>query len=133
MRPIRPSFTDADYATWRQWLTYDQRPFSDRTDVLTFVTGTLQEPVTISGEVVATLFASTTGTDSDWVVKLIDVYPGDAPNSGFCEIPMGGFQMQLAGEIMRGKFRNSFENPEPMVPGEVTPIHIDLRDRFHTF
>ena len=72
-------------------------------------------------------------TGSDWIVKLIDVYPGDAPASTFCDIPMGGFQMHLAGEIMRGRFRNSLEDPQPMKPGEVTPIVIDLRDRYHTF
>ena len=65
--------------------------------------------------------------------EVIDVYPDDAPDSPFCDVPMGGYQMHLAGEIMRGRFRKSLENPEPMVPGEVTPIHIDLRDRYHTF
>jgi putative CocE/NonD family hydrolase len=93
----------------------------------------LAEDLTIAGPIRAEIFVSTTGTDSDWVVKLIDVYPGDAHGSAFCDVPMGGFQMHLAGEIMRGRFRNSFENPEPMVPGEVTQIAIDLRDRFHTF
>ena len=89
--------------------------------------------MTIAGPIGAELIVSTTGTDSDWVVKLIDVYPGDAPRSAACAVPMGGYQMHLAGEIMRGKFRNSFERPEPMVPGEPTPVRIDLRDRFHTF
>jgi putative CocE/NonD family hydrolase len=93
----------------------------------------LTEDITIAGPIRANIFVSTTGTDSDWIVKLIDVYPGDAPSSAFCEVPMGDFQMHLAGEIMRGKFRASFENPEPMVPGEITPIHINLRDRYHTF
>ena len=67
------------------------------------------------------------------IVKLIDVYPGDASPSESCDVPMGGFQMHVAGEIMRGKFRNSLENPEPMVPGEVARIDIDLKDKFHTF
>jgi uncharacterized protein len=115
------------------WKVEDQRFASTRPDVLVYVSDVLTEDLTIAGPILANLFVSTTGTDSDWVVKLIDVYPGDAPGSDSCEVPMGGFQMHLAGEIMRGKFRNSFELPEPMVPGEITPIHIDLRDRFHTF
>ena len=73
VRPVLPMY-NAD-STWRQWLVDDQRPFADRTDVLTFASEPLTEPLTISGEVSATLFASTTGTDSDWVVKLIDVFP----------------------------------------------------------
>ncbi|MFC1659853.1 CocE/NonD family hydrolase [Gemmatimonadota bacterium] len=115
------------------WKVEDQRFASTRPDVLVYESEILTEDLTIAGPILANLFVSTTGTDSDWVVKLIDVYPGDAENSRFCEVPMGSFQMHLAGEVMRGKFRNSFEAPEPMVPGEVTPIRIDLRDRFHTF
>jgi len=115
------------------WMVEDQRFASTRPDVLVYVSDPLTEDLTVAGPILADVFVSTTGTDSDWVVKLIDVYPGDAPPSEACQVPMGGFQMHLAGEIMRGKFRNSFDTPEPMVPGEVTPIHIDLRDRFHTF
>ncbi len=115
------------------WKVEDQRFASSRPDVLVYISDPLAEDLTIAGPIGANLFVSTTGTDSDWVVKLIDVYPGDAPDSEFCPVPMGGFQMHLAGEIMRGKFRNSFEIPEPMVPGEVTPININLRDRYHTF
>ncbi len=115
------------------WKVEDQRFASSRPDVLVYESDVLKEDLTIAGPILANIFAATTGTDSDWVVKLIDVYPGDAPNSEFCDIPMGGLQMHLAGEIMRGKFRTSFENPEPMVPNQVTPIHIDLRDRYHTF
>jgi putative CocE/NonD family hydrolase len=115
------------------WKVEDQRFASIRPDVLVYESEVLVEDLTIAGPILAELFVATTGTDSDWVVKLIDVYPGSAPDSSFCEVPMGGFQMHLAGEIMRGKFRNSFESPEPMVPGEITPIRIDLRDRYHTF
>jgi hypothetical protein len=115
------------------WKVEDQRFASSRPDVLVYESEPLTEDLTIAGPILADIFVSTSGTDSDWVVKLIDVYPGDAPDSEFCPVPMGGFQMHLAGEIMRGKFRNGFEDPEAMVPGEVTPIHIDLRDRFHTF
>ena len=115
------------------WKVEDQRFASARSDVLVYTSDPLEEDLTIAGPILADLRVSTTGTDSDWIVKLIDVYPDEAPASGACDVPMGGFQMHVAGEIMRGKFRDSFERPEPMTPGEVTPIHIDLRDRFHTF
>ena len=115
------------------WKVEDQRFASTRPDVLTYVSEPLTEDLTIAGPILANIYVSTTGTDSDWVVKLIDVYPGDAPQSESCNVPMGGFQMHVAGEIMRGKFRNSLENPEPMVPGEVARIDIDLKDKFHTF
>ena len=115
------------------WKVEDQRFASARPDVLVYQSEPLDEDMTIAGPILADIFVSTTGTDSDWIVKVIDVYPDDAPDSPFCEVPMGGYQMHLAGEIMRGRFRESFEHPEAMVPGEVTPIHIDLRDRYHTF
>ena len=115
------------------WKVEDQRFASARPDVLVYQSPPLQEDLTIAGPILADIFVSTTGTDSDWIVKVIDVYPDDAPDSPFCDVPMGGYQMHLAGEIMRGRFRKSLENPEPMVPGEVSPIHIDLRDRYHTF
>lgn len=115
------------------WKVEDQRFVATRPDVLVYESEPLTEDLTIAGTILADMFVSTTGTDSDWIVKLIDVYPGDAPASEHCDIPMGGYQMHLAGEIMRGRYRNSFEKPEAMVPGEVTPVHIDLRERFHTF
>ncbi len=115
------------------WKVEDQRFASARPDVLVYQSPPLREDLTIAGPILADIFVSTTGTDSDWIVKVIDVYPDDAPDSPFCDVPMGGYQMHLAGEIMRGRFRNSLEHPEAMVPGEVTPIHIDLRDRYHTF
>ncbi|MYG50389.1 MAG: CocE/NonD family hydrolase [Gemmatimonadales bacterium] len=115
------------------WKVEDQRFASGRPDVLVYQSEPLEEDLTIAGPIGAEIFVSTTGTDSDWIVKLIDVYPDDAPPSANCDVPMGGYQMHLAGEIMRGRFRNDLENPEPMAPGEVTRIEIDLRDRFHTF
>ncbi len=115
------------------WKVEDQRFASSRPDVLTYVSEPLTEDLTIAGPILANIYVSTTGTDSDWIVKLVDVYPGDAPTSESCDVPMGGFQMHVAGEIMRGKFRNSMEHPEPMVPGEVTRIDIDLKDKYHTF
>lgn len=115
------------------WMIEDQRFASTRPDVLVYQTDPLSEEMTIAGPILANLYVSTTGTDADWVAKLIDLYPGDAPRSEFCDVPLGDFQMLLAGEILRGRFRNSFTDPEPMVPGQVTEIRIDLRDRYHTF
>jgi len=115
------------------WMIEDQRFASTRPDVLVYQTDVLKEDVTIAGPIIASMYVSTTGTDSDWIVKLIDVFPGDAPNSDYCDEKMGDFQMLLAGEIMRGKFRYSFVKPEPMVPDKATRIEFDLRDRYHTF
>jgi len=114
------------------WMIEDQRFAATRPDVLVYQTDILTEDLTIAGPIIADIFVSTTGTDSDWIVKLIDVLPGDAPDTD-CGVPMGDFQMLLAGEVFRGKFRNSYTTPEPMVPGQVTEIRFDLRDRYHTF
>jgi len=129
VRPIRPSFTQQDYATWRWWLTYDQRPFSDRPDVLTFTSDVLTEPVTISGEVAAALFASTTGTDSDWVVKLIDLYPPEYPSKP----ELGGYELMISADILRGRYRESFEAAAPIPPGVVLPYRIRMPHANHTF
>jgi len=117
------------------WMIEDQRFASRRPDVLVYQTGILTEDVTISGPIIADLFVSTTGTDADWIVKLIDVYPGDAPNNSpeGRNVRMGDFEMLLAGEAFRGKYRNSYEHPKPFIPGEVTEIKYDLRDKCHTF
>ena len=131
-RPV-PFSTEVRTTLGHLWKVEDQRFASARPDVLVYESEVLTEDLTIAGRILASLFVSTTGTDSDWIVKLIDVYPPDAKKSKFCDVPMGGFQMHLAGEIMRGRYRNSFEKPEPMVPGEATAIRFSLRDRFHTF
>jgi len=133
--PDRPVPFSAEYRTSQGhlWMIEDQRFAATRPDVLVYESEVLTEDVTIAGPIIATLYASTSGTDSDFIVKLIDVYPGDTPNNPDCPVPMGDFQMLLAGEVFRARFRNSYENPEPMVPGEPTRIEFDLRDRFHTF
>jgi putative CocE/NonD family hydrolase len=117
------------------WMIEDQRFAASRPDVLVYESEELAEDVTIAGPIIAHLEASTTGTDSDFVVKLIDVFPGDFPDNAPnpAGVRMGHFQMLLAGEVLRAKFRRSFEKPEPMVPGEITPLEFDLRDRNHTF
>jgi putative CocE/NonD family hydrolase len=103
--------------------------------VLVYQTDPLAEDVTIAGPVTASLYVSTTGTDSDFIVKLIDVYPDDAPDNepNPAGVRMGGYQMLVRGEPMRAKFRNSFERPEPMTPGKITKVEFTMPDIFHTF
>jgi putative CocE/NonD family hydrolase len=128
VRPIRPSFSGGN-STWGRWLVDDQRPFADRPDVLTFVSEPLSKPVTVRGEVTATLFASTTGTDADWVVKLIDLYPDEVP----AQPELGGYQLMISGDILRGRYREGFEEARPIPPGEVLPYRISLPHVNHTF
>ena len=113
---------------WPEWQLADQRFVDGRPDVLTYQTEALKEDLTITGEPIAHLFAATTGSDSDWVVKLIDVYPDVAQPAG-----MGGFEFMLAEEVFRARYRNSFEKPEAVTPGKVTPYAFSLRSRDHTF
>ena len=117
------------------WMVEDQRFAARRSDVLVYRTQPLKEDVLIAGPIIASLQVSTTGTDADWIVKLIDVYPNNAKNDSIrgTHVQMGGYQMLVAGEVLRGKFRNSFETPERMVPGQVTHIEFDLRDKYHRF
>ncbi len=117
------------------WMIEDQRFAARRPDVLVYQTEPLEADVTIAGPILANLEFTTTGTDADFVVKLIDVLPGDAPDPepNPTGVRMGEFQMLLAGEVFRAKYRNSYSQPEPLVPGEVTHLEFDLRDRHHTF
>jgi len=127
-RPIEPTYYEKG-SGWRTWLMEDQRFADHRPDVLTWETDTLQEDVTISGDIIAQLFASTSGTDSDWVVKLIDVYPEDWPGKH----QMGGYQFMVAGEVMRGRYHNGFDKPEPLVANKVTEFNVDLIQKDHCF
>ncbi|KAA0994241.1 CocE/NonD family hydrolase [Dyadobacter sp. UC 10] len=113
----------------------DQRFAASRPDVLVYESAPLTEDITISGNVFADLFVSTTGTDADFVVKLIDVYPGDAPNDSPVSpaMKMGGFQLLIRGEVMRAKFRKSFSKPEPMTPGKIEQVKFDMQDAAHRF
>ncbi len=119
----------------REYMVEDQRFAASRPDVLVYQTEPLEEEVTLAGPINVALNVSTTGTDSDWVVKLIDVYPDDSPNPepNPTGVQMGGFQQLLRGEPMRGKFRESFTNPKPFEPGKVTPVKWTMPDVFHTF
>jgi putative CocE/NonD family hydrolase len=119
----------------REYMIDDQRFAAQRPDVKVYQTDALQEDITLTGPLTADLQVSTTGTDADYVVKLIDVYPENAenPSPNPKGLIMGGYQMLVRGEIMRGKFRNSFEKPEPFQPGKVTEVKYSLVDVAHTF
>jgi hypothetical protein len=119
----------------REHMVDDQRFAAARPDVLVYKTEALKSDLTLAGPLAASLYVSTTGTDSDWVVKLIDVYPDDYPdpNPNPANLRMGGYQQLIRGEPMRGKFRNSFERPEPFTPGKVTKVEYTMPDVFHTF
>jgi putative CocE/NonD family hydrolase len=125
-RPIEPTYPGPG---WPVWLTEDQRFVQNRPDVLSWETEPLTEDVTIAGDVVARLFAATSGTDSDWVVKLIDVYPEEYAK----DAAMGGYQLMVASEVFRGRYRKSFEKPEPLRPNHVEEYEIGLHWRQHSF
>ncbi|MDO8540280.1 MAG: CocE/NonD family hydrolase [Opitutaceae bacterium] len=124
-RPVR--FGDRD--GWTRWLVNDQRAFSDRPDVLTYVTEPLTAPLQIGGAAVANLVASTSGTDTDWVVKLIDVYPDEVPS----QPEMGGYQLSIAMDIFRGRYRESFEHPKAIAAGQPLAYRFALPHANHTF
>jgi putative CocE/NonD family hydrolase len=118
-----------------EYMIADQRFAGRRSDVLVYQTEVLDADVTIAGPIPVDLYVSTTGTDSDWIVKLIDVYPDDYPdpNPNPKDVRMGGYQQLVRGDVMRGKFRNSFEKPEPFIPGKPTKVSFTMQDCYHTF
>ncbi|MBY0521960.1 MAG: CocE/NonD family hydrolase [Gemmataceae bacterium] len=118
-----------------EYMVGDQRFAGRRPDVLVYESDVLQEDLTIAGPLQVELHVSTSGTDSDWIVKLIDVYPDDFPdpNPNPAGVRMGGFQQLVRGDVMRGKFRNSFEKPEPFVPNKPTAVKFTVPDSYHTF
>ena len=127
IQPIEATYGNG--SRWRSWHVEDQRFVSSRPDVVNFVMDSLTEDLTVTGKIMAHLFSSTTGTDADWVVKLIDVYPAiDSKN-----ILMSNFQLPVAMEVFRGRFRKSFTNPTPLVPNKPEEFVIDLHDVNHTF
>lgn len=119
----------------RQYMLEDQRFVWGRPDVIGFETPPLTEEMTFAGPLKATLYVSSTGTDADFVVKLIDVFPGDAPNNSPRgeSVEMGGYQMMVRGEPMRAKYRNSWSKPSPLTPGKVEKVEFVLPDVCHTF
>jgi putative CocE/NonD family hydrolase len=124
--PIPPTFGQG--STWSRWLMDDQRFLKDRNDVVSWQTPPLTEDVVIAGDITAHLFASTTGSDADWVVKLIDVYPDTiAPDS------LAGYQLMVANDVLRGRFRKSFEKPEAITPNRTEEFVIDLHTQDYRF
>jgi putative CocE/NonD family hydrolase len=126
--PYRPRPIDVR-SGWTTWLVEDQRFVDHRPDVLTWASDPLKDDVVVSGKIVANLFASTTGTDSDWIVKLIDVYPERYQP----DPKMSGFQLMIAGDVLRGRYRNSLEKPEPITPNSVTRYEIGFPANDHVF
>ncbi|MCP5064127.1 MAG: CocE/NonD family hydrolase [Ignavibacteriae bacterium] len=136
-RPVPYTAKILDSKTFynKEYLVEDQRFASSRSDVLVYESEILKEDLTLAGPINVDLFVSTSGTDCDWVVKVIDVFPDGElnPQPNPKEVEMGGYQMLVRGDIFRSKFRNSFENPEPMIPNKVTEIKFNLNDVCHTF
>jgi hypothetical protein len=127
-RPVLPTGYDAIH-TWPQWLTDDQREASGRTDVLAFVSEPLTAPLKISGEPVANLVASTSGTDADWVVKVIDVYPAEVAS----QPNLGGYQLMVSADIFRGRYRESLETPKALKPDAPLVYRFALPSANHVF
>jgi len=138
-KPV-PVVGDIAIGMTREHMVDDQRFAASRPDVLVYESEVLEEDVTFAGPVLNSLFVSTTGTDADWIVKLIDVLPDSIPvpevdpkSKVRPPPPLAGFQMLIRGEVFRGKFRNSFSKPEPFAPGQVTKVEYGMNDIFHTF
>ena len=127
-RPSQPVGYDLPL-TWPQWLVDDQREASGRTDVLTYTSDVLTEPLHITGQAIANLVASTSGTDSDWVVKLIDVYPDEVAG----EPNLGGYQLPIAMDIFRGRYRESFSDAKPIEAGKPLTYRFPLPPTNHVF
>jgi uncharacterized protein len=127
-RPIQPVGYDAPL-TWPEWLVDDQREASGRPDVLAYVTDVLGAPLQISGQPMVNLVASTTGTDADWVVKLIDVYPDEVAG----DPGMGGYQLAVAMDIFRGRYRESYSTPKAIAPGQPLVYRFPLPTANHVF
>ncbi|MGB8843298.1 MAG: CocE/NonD family hydrolase [Aliidongia sp.] len=126
-RPIRPTY--ASDSTWNRWLVDDQRFAADRPDVLTYTGEVLTQPLRIAGQPVAHLVASTTGSDSDWIVKLIDVYPDEVPG----QVELGGYELPIAMDILRGRYRDDPGKPSPIPAGKALAYTIKLPNADHVF
>ncbi len=126
----RPTIdSGAPGSTWGEWLVDDQRHAASRTDVLVYATAPLEAPLRVAGEPFARLFASTSGTDSDWIVKIIDVWPDEVPD----DPKLGGYQQMLSADAFRGRYREDFSAPKPIAPGKVLEYRIRLPNVSHTF
>ena len=139
-RPISPTYPAGD---WRTWEVADQRFVDHRPDVLSFMSDPLEHDLTITGPLAANLFASTSGTDSDFIVKLIDVYPQDAqknvwdpekgPEPGQYAQSLNGYELPIAMEVRRGRYLQSFETPHALVANKAIAWDVPLRDHDHVF
>lgn len=121
--------------TPRKYMADDQRFAARRPDVLTFTSEVLSQDMTLAGEVMANLKVATSQTDADWVVKIIDIFPGDQPNHAYVldGVDMGNYHLMVRSEVIRGRYRESFEFPKPFVPDQITAVDFRLQDLFHTF
>ena len=133
-KPV-PFWNGIDMDMKREYMTADQRFASTRPDVLTYQTEVLDHDVTLAGNIWANLKVSTTGTDADFMVKVIDVYPDSAKNNQWTALGvfMGGYQQMVRSEAMRGKYRVNISKPVPFIPGKVSPVNFELQDVLHTF
>jgi uncharacterized protein len=127
-RPVEQTY-DPRGSNWRTWETRDQRFVQDRPDVLSWTSAPLTSDVTVAGDIIAHLVASTTGQDADWVVKLIDVFP----DSIATDWPLGGYELMVAHEIMRGRYRESFSAPKALMPNTPLDFTVDLHQQSFTF
>ena len=123
-RPIQPTYGPG--SQWATWLLQDQRFVHLRPDVLSYETEPLTEDLDVAGSIVAHLYASTTGSDADWIVKVIDVYPDDDPQ-------LGGYQLMVCNEVFRARFRKGFDAPQAIIPGQVEEYAIDTHGLDHRF
>lgn len=133
-KPVPYSEDIKSVFTPRKYMTDDQRFAARRSDVLVFETDVMQEDLTLSGDILAKLKVATTGTAADWVVKVIDVHPSDTETNEEMQdhLKMSNYHLMVRSEVLRGRFRNSFINPEPFVPNQKTAVNIKLQDVFHT-
>lgn len=129
MHPVPYLARPVDGTRWRGWLVEDQRFVHNRPDVLSWESKPLEQDIVIAGDVTAHLFASTTGSDADWVVKLIDVYPDSVAE----DRKLGGYQLMVAGDIMRGRYYKSFSKPRALVPNAVTKFNVDMHQQVYRF
>jgi putative CocE/NonD family hydrolase len=133
-KPV-PYSQDIFFGMTKEYMVDDQRFAATRPDVLVYSTEVLSEDVTLAGPLTAHLKVSTSGTDADWIIKLIDVYPNDAPDNPTTRpgMKMGGYQQMVRSEVMRGRFRKGYEHPEPFQPGKIDDINLELQDVLHCF
>ncbi len=131
-KPV-PYTEDIDFEMTKGYMTDDQRFASKRPDVLVYQTDVLENDITLAGPSLAHLMVSTSGGDADWIVKIIDVYPAECQDNQTTRkgMKMGEYQQMVRSEVIRGRFRNSYENPEPFIPNKIEKIDLELLDILH--